>query len=117
MRKLTSENLTSKERCMYTLLKDRDWYSYGVGTMLRYCSIKSEQELHDVAMSLSKKINDKINFFVYNNVEYMGLETRRIDYEHDKKIGTNKVEKLIAKGKYNFLPSLHQNQSKLYVPN
>ena len=33
-------------------------------------------------------------------MRYVGLESRRIDYEKDKQNGTNHIEKLIKEGKY-----------------
>lgn len=64
------------------------------------CGIGSRRELVKLAKVLSEEIKDDINFFVYNDVEYVGLETRRIDYERDKLAGTNKIEKLIKRGFY-----------------
>jgi len=49
---------------------------------------------------LKKKTGDQVNVFTFLGVEYIGLETRREDYEKDKKAGTNYVEKLIQAGCY-----------------
>ena len=89
-----------KEQQLYSILINKEWYSYGLKFVQRSCGIGSVKELHDIACSLSNQINDKINFFSYNGHEYIGLETRRLDYEYDKRNGTNKVEKLISKGHY-----------------
>ena len=53
-----------------------------------------------IAASLGAKTGDKVNFFEFQNREYVGLESRRLHYEEDKLNGTNHVEKLIAAGVY-----------------
>jgi len=42
----------------------------------------------------------QINQFTYGRHEYVGLESRRLDYERDKALGTNKIEDLILQGVY-----------------
>lgn len=91
--------LTKKEMKVYKILSNPDWYSYGVNLVKRTVKIDSS-ELKEISISLSKKLNDKVNFFGYNDVKYMGFESRRLDYERDKKAGVNKVEKLISQGVY-----------------
>lgn len=93
-------NLTEKERSVYNILKDKRWYSYGIRSIKKKVGIDSTSELKDISISLSKKVGDKINFFSYNNINYIGFESRRLDYERDKKAGTNRIEKLIAEGAY-----------------
>jgi len=93
-------NLTNKEHELYTILRDKKWYSYGISLIKRKIGINNTTELKEISTSLSDKINDNVNFFSYNNVRYVGLESRRLDYERDKKAGINKVEKLIAIGAY-----------------
>lgn len=93
-------HLNSSEQRLYDILADTNWYSYGIRTVLKKGHFKSLDQLVETAISLSIKINDKVNFFTYLNVNYVGLESRRLDYERDKQLGINKVEKLIAKGAY-----------------
>lgn len=45
--------------------------------------------------------NDFINIFDYNNITYIGLESRRIDYENDKINNCNWVEDKINSRKFN----------------
>ena len=45
-------------------------------------------------------LDDRVNVFTFLGVEYVGLESRRQDYENDKEAGTNYVEKLIQAGYY-----------------
>lgn len=47
----------------------------------------------------------QINVFVFNDVEYVGLESRRLDYEADKAAGKNKIEKALSDGVFKPLPA------------
>jgi hypothetical protein len=91
--------LSTLELNLFTFLSDRRWYSYSSKGICSYLKI-SQVQLRKVAMTLQKKVKDNINFFTFKNVEYVGWESRRLDYERDKINGTNKIEKLIAKGYY-----------------
>ena len=42
----------------------------------------------------------QVNIFTFNGVEYIGLESRKQDYDRDKAAGTNFVEKKIKEGLY-----------------
>lgn len=92
--------LTKKEKQVYEIIKNKEWYSYGLRYIMKLLNLQSFEEIHKIAVSLSNKIDDKVNIFSYNGVQYMGLETRRIDYERDRINGKNKVEKLIKQGHY-----------------
>lgn len=84
------------EARLLQILNRRPWYSYGTGMLCRKLQI-TRDELLRVAHASS----EDINVFTYNNIEYMGLESRRLDYERDKANGVNPVEDLIAHGAYN----------------
>ncbi len=92
--------LTKAEQSVYTILSDKQWYSYSTAATKTQCDIKSDADLRSVCTSLATKLKDPINFFMYNEVEYIGFETRRLDYDRDKLAGTNPIEKLIALGVY-----------------
>lgn len=85
---------------LYHKLADRSWYSYSVRLLLRECGIVSRTQLVRLCTSVAFLVDDKINFFTYNKIEYVGFESRRVDYENDKKLGINRVEKLINAGVY-----------------
>lgn len=62
----------------------------------------TRSELIDLIKLTEQERDVQINVFTYdgNNVEYVGLESRRLDYERDKLNGTNRIEKLIKQGYY-----------------
>jgi hypothetical protein len=59
-------------------------------------------ELLELIDRTKSKKSIQINVFTYegNGIEYIGLESRRIDYERDKENGVNHIEKLIESGHY-----------------
>lgn len=80
---------------LYDFLNNRDYYSLEINYVARKFNLsKLNFEVFQLLM------NDSINIFTYNNITYIGLESRRIDYERDKKLGINWVEKAIREGKY-----------------
>ena len=44
----------------------------------------------------------QVNIFKFKGVEYIGLQSRKEDYDRDKKAGTNFVEDKIKRGDYEF---------------
>ncbi len=82
-----------------TLLKKDERYSYSLNYLNKKLGT-SNKELFIIAESLSKDENDKINVFKFGDIWFMGFESRRLDYERDKKNGNNPVEPLIKKGIY-----------------
>jgi len=52
------------------------------------------------ALEFEQIFEDQINIFTFKGVTYIGLESRRLDYERDKLSGTNMVEDYIKKGFY-----------------
>ena len=46
------------------------------------------------------KGGDVVNVFTFRGVEYLGFESRRLDYERDEKAGTNHVARYILEGRY-----------------
>jgi hypothetical protein len=94
------KNTMALQTKLYRILSDPRWYSYSVCAIMRKCGMASVDELKDVARRLAQELQDPINFFWYNDIEYAGFESRRLDYERDKRAGTNHIEKLIAQGAY-----------------
>lgn len=93
---------------VYNLLSNKMFYSLRLNYIsdilaipTRYLRLLSCQSSSISKYNFSKNFCDEINIFNYNGIEYMGLESRRIDYERDKLEGTNWVEKEIKRGKYN----------------
>jgi hypothetical protein len=86
------------ERLM-EILGDRRWYSYGTDALCRKLNMP-----HDHLLAMAKHMEnvteEQINVFEHNGTEYMGLESRRVDYEKDKQEGKNWVEDAIAQGRY-----------------
>jgi hypothetical protein len=92
---------------LYRLLNNRNYYSLSTDyvkrktgilrVVMRYQLSNPNSVLYHRFLAL---MSDTLNVFVYNSVEYIGLETRRLDYERDKDNGTNWVEAAIARGEY-----------------
>lgn len=108
MKNPNSINKNKKWKKLYELLLNKKYYSLSINYVSELLEISiSKLERLDIKTNgitsnrFKKKFNDHINVFVYNNVKYIGLETRRIDYELDKKNGTNWVENAIKNGYYN----------------
>ena len=59
-----------------------------------------QEEIQNLLILRESLLKVKINKFMYNDYKYIGLESRRIDYENDKKNGTNHIENLIEQGVY-----------------
>eukprot|EP01084_Bolivina_argentea_P167283 290358_1 len=88
----------------YTL---RPWYASGVN---KFCKITnmSYSELNDISYpngtysnAFRHQFNDDwINIFAFKDVTYVGLQSRKIDYDKDKENGTNIVEQRIQNGYY-----------------
>jgi hypothetical protein len=89
---------------IYELLSNKSYYSLSVRYLAHKLSI-SESYLrsldHTISTKFSNLFDDPINIFTYNNIVYIGLESRRLAYERDKLNGTNWVEQAILEGKYN----------------
>lgn len=92
--------ILSREECRLSkILSDRKWYSFTTAYLQSMVGV-SRDNLLKVAESLGANVGDHINVFSFGNVEYMGFETRRLDYERDKALGTNMVEAMIRRGDY-----------------
>lgn len=91
---------------LYKLLADKLYYSLRIDYVSKVLKISTSYlrefgtKTTDLAKNFNQKHNDSINIFFYNNVEYIGLETRRMDYETDKIKGVNWVEHAIKHGVY-----------------
>jgi hypothetical protein len=81
------------------LLADRTFYSYETVGVAQTLAITRPQLL-DVAAASGDRSGDAVNVFTFGGVEYLGLESRRVDYEEDKAAGTNHVEDKIKSGWY-----------------
>ena len=94
---------------LYKLLanKNKGYYSLGIKYVSRLTQIpldelkkldwKTNSAYADIFESL---YNDKINVFTFNNITYIGLETRRLDYNKDEILGINKIAKAVKRGDY-----------------
>ena len=93
----------SKSDVLYKFLssKKKGWYSYTLGYTSRKTGI-STRRINKLFESkcFEERYNDSLNIFKYNGIKYIGLGSRRLDYENDKVLGKNKVEKLIDDGYY-----------------
>jgi hypothetical protein len=79
---------------IYSLLTDPSYYSLEIGYLSSQTGVSVEylRSLNGVRLVPW----DWVNVFTYNNVTYVGLESRRIAYERDKEAGTNWVEDAIT---------------------
>jgi hypothetical protein len=73
---------------LYSLLQDRSFYSRKLSTVeLSMESYVSETGVHKYSIEkiidILQELTEKINIFVVNGETYIGLESRRIDYERD----------------------------------
>ena len=80
------------------LLQDKRWYSLAPSYVCKRLGIHMTQ-LEQLIKELDAA-DHQVNVFKYGVYTYIGLETRRIDYERDKKAGTNHVEEWIKDGVY-----------------
>jgi hypothetical protein len=88
---------------IYRLLSKKEYYSLSIKYVSRELNVPLSylQSLnHKIGMRFENRFGDRINIFIFNDVEYIGLESRRIDYEIDKMNGCNWVEDAIAAGLY-----------------
>lgn len=77
---------------LQTLLQDTRWYSLStahVCTTLQ-CTRK------ELLQYCNQPHKDRINIFIFDGVEYIGLESRRITYDLDAFCGRNWVETQLA---------------------
>ena len=88
---------------LYRLLDDRRYYSLEINHVSGLLDVDIDYWSSPELSSIFQRIfNDKINTFTFNGVTYIGLESRRIDYERDKLMGTNWVEDAIKRGEYDW---------------
>lgn len=101
--------LSSKDvRRLHDLLSvtDQGYYSLSVRYVARELDIDVDllRSLGDrdnkYAKRFFEKYGDYINVFKYNRVTYIGLESRRIAYEVDERLGINPIAKAIERGEY-----------------
>jgi hypothetical protein len=84
---------------LWKILNDKSYYSISPNYITKKMNISLDL-LNNLLIQVEKVYGMKINKFTYNNYKYIGLESRRIDYENDKKNGTNHIEHLIEQGVY-----------------
>lgn len=93
---------------LYTILRNGEYYSLCV----EEASLRSgmslielynlDNKLHSPnALKFKRLTDDSINVFTWGGKTYIGLESRRIDYERDKANNCNWVEDAIKSGYYN----------------
>ena len=97
---------------LWDILNSDDYYSISSEYAMDQLGVSKDELVEMVAkLGYNKKV--QINRFVYsgNGVEYIGLESRRLDYERDKLNGTNRIEKLIEAGFYNRSSGRNENEN------
>ncbi len=100
-------NVDTQLSHLYNVLRNPSYYSLEINYLSKLTNISPlilrmlSHPSSLYAIRFHQLTHDTINVFTYNNVEYVGLETRRLDYERDKAAGTNWVEHAIARGEYN----------------
>ena len=95
----TFSGVNSMENKLWSILNSDQYYSISSKYLMKEFNIDRDK-LTQLVKSLEKNKKVQVNTFEYNSIEYIGLESRRIDYEKDKVNGTNRIEKLIEKGYY-----------------
>jgi len=92
---------------LYDLLNNKEYYSLRLDYVARITGIPErvllqfDRESHmSRARDFEDQTGDSINVFRYNQIRYIGLESRRIDYVLDEKAGINWVADAIKAGKY-----------------
>lgn len=83
---------------LLSVLQDKRWYSLAPTLLCRLLGV-DKKTLHG-RIELLRAEGVLVNEFLYNNRPYVGLESRRLDYERDARNGTNHVEQWIARGVY-----------------
>ena len=97
---------------LYEYLKNDKWYSMQIDVTCKKANI-TKNELNDIKHKSGKNsesferyilkikgVKDHVNIFDFNGITYVGLETRKKDYDRDRKNGTNRIENLIKDGWY-----------------
>ena len=94
-------------RELYHLLNKKSYYSLEINYATSILSREfSDVNLHTFrpnsidSIEFNRITQDTINIFIYNGITYIGLESRRIDYERDAALGINWVEDAICNGEY-----------------
>jgi hypothetical protein len=88
---------------IYNILSNKKYYSLSIKSLSRKipAPISYLKSLDNkINTNFKTRFGDHINIFTYNNIEYIGLESRRIAYEIDKINGCNWVEDAIRVGLY-----------------
>lgn len=99
---------SKKSYQLYDLLARRSegYYSLGIKGVSRKLDIDIDllRALGDWESRPGKKFHylqeDYINVFKYGNIEYIGLESRRLHYERDEIRGTNSIADAVKRGDY-----------------
>jgi hypothetical protein len=107
--KIQENNHTNKNNTddvdlrIYQLLLDPTYYSLALPYLAMLAHV-SQEYLYSLDVkkncAFQRRFDDFINIFTFNDVVYIGLESRRIAYENDKKNNCNCVENAIRAGWY-----------------
>lgn len=86
-----------RDEQIHKLLNNKRYYSLSIPYVATKigCSCAYLRSLNG-----TKLHHDLVNVFVFKNVEYIGLESRRLAYERDSLDNKNWVEDAIAAGLY-----------------
>lgn len=83
---------------LYQILLDKRYYSLEINYTSSMTSIPVEYLLQLDKYRIVD--GDWINIFQYNDVTYIGLQSRYLAYERDRLLGANWVEDAIKRGEY-----------------
>lgn len=94
---------------LYLLLSRREYYSLEINYVAKKTGLSREQLTNLVnepreRERFHQQTNDGLNIFQYPEgpkaITYIGLESRRVDYDNDAASGTNWVVDAIKEGRY-----------------
>jgi len=80
------------------LLQDRRWYSLAPSYLKEHLHLTTAQLNQEIQRLRHRGI--QVNIFDFNGRTYVGLESRRLDYDRDEQAGTNHIAKLVDRGFY-----------------
>ncbi len=88
---------------VYKILSDKSYYSLGLNFVSKKLDIPTHV-LRDykerISQEMMRKYGDSYNVFTFKDTEYIGLQSRKIQYDSDAKEGVNWVEDKIKEGYY-----------------
>lgn len=74
-----------KKRLLRLLLENYKWYCRKTETLLKELELNSKEELIEL-------LDEDMEFFVFNGIEYLGTIDQHLRYNLEKKLGINRFE-------------------------